>query len=50
MSSLANWNPFRALERREDAFEDLMREVFGRSEGGSVRRALPSAGRERSET
>ena len=30
MSALANWNPFRALERREDAFEDLMREFFGK--------------------
>jgi HSP20 family protein len=30
MSALTNWNPFRALERREDAFEDLMREFFGK--------------------
>lgn len=36
MSALTNWNPFRALERREDVFEDLMRDFFGRGEGGDT--------------
>lgn len=31
MSTLTRWNPFRALERREDAFEDFVREFFGRA-------------------
>jgi len=32
MTSLARWDPFRALRRREDVFEDLFREVFGPGE------------------
>ncbi len=36
MSALAQWNPFRALERREDTFEDLVREFFGKTEGGEL--------------
>lgn len=34
MSTLTQWNPFRALERREESFEDFVREFFGRSERG----------------
>ena len=29
--SLIRWDPFRALRRRDDAFEDVMRDLFGRS-------------------
>lgn len=36
MSALTHWNPFRALERREDAFDDFMREFFGKTEGGDI--------------
>lgn len=28
--ALVHWDPFRALRRRDDTFEDLMREFFGR--------------------
>lgn len=30
MSTLTHWNPFRSLESREDAFQDLVREFFGK--------------------
>lgn len=33
MSTLTHWNPFRALERREDVFDDFMREFFGKARG-----------------
>jgi HSP20 family protein len=33
MSALTHWNPFRSIEGREDAFQDLVREFFGRPEG-----------------
>jgi len=33
MSALAHWNPFRALERRDDSFDDFVREFFGKAEG-----------------
>lgn len=33
MSTLTQWNPFRALERRDESFEDLVREFFGKTEG-----------------
>jgi HSP20 family protein len=32
MASLVRWDPFRALRRREDVFEDLFRDVFGSAE------------------
>jgi len=32
MASLVRWDPFRALRRRDDVFEDLFREVFGPGE------------------
>ncbi len=32
MASLARWDPFRALRRRDDLFEDLFRDVFGSAE------------------
>ena len=31
MSSLMKWDPFSALQRREDPFDDLMRDFFGGS-------------------
>ncbi len=33
MSSLMTWDPFRRLRRRDDVFEDFLRDVFGREEG-----------------
>lgn len=33
MSNLTHWNPFRSLESQEDAFQDLVREFFGKSGG-----------------
>jgi HSP20 family protein len=30
------WDPFRALRRRDDAFEDLVRDVFGREGAGAL--------------
>src|SRR5512143_1178163 len=36
MSSLTTWDPFRRLHRRDDVFEDFVRDVFGRTEGGAV--------------
>lgn len=36
MSSLINWDPFRALHRRDDVFEDLVRDVFGREATGTL--------------
>jgi HSP20 family protein len=33
MSALTHWSPFRSLEGREDAFQDLVREFFGKPEG-----------------
>jgi HSP20 family protein len=33
MSALTHWNPFRSIEGREDAFQDLVREFFGRPDG-----------------
>ncbi len=33
MSALAHWNPFRSIAGREDAFDDLVREFFGKPEG-----------------
>ncbi len=33
MSELTHWNPFRSLEGREDAFQDLVQEFFGKSGG-----------------
>jgi HSP20 family protein len=33
MSALTHWNPFRSIEGREDAFQDLVREFFGKAEG-----------------
>ena len=34
MSALAHWNPFRSLAGREDAFDDLVREFFGKTDAG----------------
>ncbi len=36
MSTLSHWNPFRSLEGQEDAFQDLVREFFGKSGGGDL--------------
>lgn len=36
MSSLMPWDPFRALRRRDDSFDDLVRDLFGREEGGAL--------------
>jgi HSP20 family protein len=33
MPALTHWNPFRAIEGREDAFQDLVREFFSQTEG-----------------
>lgn len=33
MSALTTWDPFRRLRRRDDVFEDLIRDLFGREEG-----------------
>lgn len=33
-SLLSTWDPFRALRRRDDAFEDMFRELFSRGEDG----------------
>jgi HSP20 family protein len=33
MSALTHWSPFRSIEGREDAFQDLVREFFGKPEG-----------------
>lgn len=33
MSALAKWDPFRRLGRRDDVFEDFIRDVFGRDDG-----------------
>jgi len=32
MTGLTHWNPFRAAKRRDDAFEDLFRDLFRRFE------------------
>jgi HSP20 family protein len=36
MSALTHWNPFRSIEGQEDAFQDLVREFFGKTEGGNL--------------
>jgi HSP20 family protein len=36
MGSLMHWDPFRALRRRDDVFEDLLRDAFGREEAGTL--------------
>ncbi|MCC6849675.1 MAG: Hsp20/alpha crystallin family protein [Deltaproteobacteria bacterium] len=41
MSTLTHWNPFRALERREDVFDDFMREFFGKAGRDEVGFAPP---------
>jgi HSP20 family protein len=45
--SLMSWEPFRALRRRDDAFEDLFREFFRRPmlppDGGGVEPAVEVA-------
>ena len=33
MNSLMTWDPFRRLRRRDDLFEDFVRDVFAREEG-----------------
>ncbi len=33
MSALTNWNPFRSIEGREDAFQEIVREFFGKIDG-----------------
>jgi HSP20 family protein len=35
MSTLTHWNPFRSIEGGEDAFQDLVREFFGKA-GGEI--------------
>ena len=36
MSTLTHWNPFRSVEGHEDAFQDLVREFFGKPGGELV--------------
>jgi HSP20 family protein len=36
MSSLITWDPFRKLRRRDDLFEDFVRDIFGREEGATL--------------
>ena len=36
MSSLMNWDPFRSLRRRDDVFDDFVRDFFGREQGGTL--------------
>jgi HSP20 family protein len=36
MSALIQWNPFRSIAGREDAFDDFVREFFGKSEGADL--------------
>jgi len=36
MSSLMQWDPFRSVRRRDDVFEDLFRDVFGREEARAL--------------
>ena len=33
MSSLMRWDPFNALRRRDEVFDDLLRDIFGRETG-----------------
>ena len=33
MSSLTRWDPFRKLRRRDDVFEDFVRDLFSRDDG-----------------
>ena len=43
MGSLMSWDPFRTLRRRDDVFEDLVRDMFGREEGGALEPPLEVA-------
>jgi HSP20 family protein len=36
MSALIQWDPFRSIAGREDAFDDFVREFFGKSEGADL--------------
>ena len=36
MSALTHWTPFRSIEGQEDAFQDLVREFFGKTEAGGL--------------
>ena len=36
MSSLMKWDPFSALRRRDDTFDDLVRDLFGRDAVGAL--------------
>ena len=36
MSTLTRWNPFRSVEEREDAFQNLVREFFGTGESADL--------------
>jgi HSP20 family protein len=36
MGTLTKWDPFRTLRRRDDVFEDFVRDFFGREEGGAL--------------
>jgi HSP20 family protein len=36
MPSLAHWDPFRALRRRDETLEDFVRDFFGRTEGDAL--------------
>jgi HSP20 family protein len=38
MKALTHWDPFRALRKRDETFEDLVREMFG---GGEAETAMP---------
>lgn len=43
MSSLTHWDPFRALRRREDVFDDFFREIGGREDRGLLEPAVEVA-------
>jgi HSP20 family protein len=36
MASLAHWDPFRALRRKDDAFDEFVREFFARGESEMI--------------
>ena len=50
MASLVHWDPFRALRRRDDAFDDLFREFFARTESDIIEPAADIAESDREVT
>lgn len=43
MSALTHWNPFRSIEGQEDAFQDFVREFFGKSGNNELMPAIDVA-------